>query len=167
MRGAGGREAAGSLRYSTNEEHEADDAMNARNGLGAAALLLWSQWAGADADAFGAMPGLWKIQYNLEAGQGGKAPEPEWRCVDETADPWVGYADLPAARVSCKAAHYERTLTSLKWKVACGATPSEGALVFDSPRHYSGSISRVGGDGVRRRLHVEGERRAACTSPAD
>jgi hypothetical protein len=121
------------------------------------------------ADEFGAMPGLWKSVYTLASDAAGNAPPPRWHCVDEAADPWVAYAQLPAERPLCKSARYERTLSSIKWKVACGAAPSEGALVFDSPKHYSGTISTGGAKGGAPRitLRVEGERRAACTSPSD
>jgi hypothetical protein len=130
-----------------------------------AALLAIA--AAARADEFGAMPGLWKTTYSLAAS--GTPPPPRWHCVDEEVDPWSAYAQLPAVRPLCKSARYERTLSSLKWKVACGAAPSEGELVFDSPRHYSGSITSGGAKGgaPRSTVHVEGERRAACTSPSD
>ncbi|MDB5975109.1 MAG: hypothetical protein JWR07_1869 [Nevskia sp.] len=132
------------------------------------ALALLAACGAVRADEFGAMPGLWKTIYSLEAGKTGTAPPLRWHCVDEAADPWQAYAELDTSLHACKSATYERSLSALKWHMACGATPSEGSLVFDSPKHYSGTITTLGGKGApRRTLHVEGERKAACTSPSD
>lgn len=135
----------------------------------AGALLLLSRIAAAQADDFGAMPGLWKTTYSLEPGSAGTKPPLQWHCVDEEADPWQAFAQLDAHAPACKSATYERTVSSLKWHRACGAGPSEGSLVFDSPKHYSGTITARGGKAKAppSSLRVEGERVAACTSPSD
>jgi hypothetical protein len=141
--------------------------------VAAAAALLWCGAAGAD--QFGAMPGLWKTLYELQPPDPkAAAPAPRYHCVDENADPWQDYAQLQEPKgYSCKRIAYERTLSSLKWKLACTGPSnftSEGALVFDSPKHYSGSVTL---DGTlqnypwQTRLKVEGSRVAACTSPSD
>jgi hypothetical protein len=46
----------------------------------------------------------------------------------------------------------------------------QGAIVFDSASHYTGSIVELRRDHGRtreRRARIEGWHRAACTSPAD
>ena len=136
----------------------------------AAALLLCGA---AGADQFGAMPGLWKTTYE---GLDAKAPTPapHWHCADEKSDPWLEYAQLQEPKgYSCKRVSYERTLSTLKWKLACAGPSSftsEGSLVFDSPKHYSGTVSLDGSlqdYPWQTRLKVEGNRVAACTSPSD
>lgn len=135
----------------------------------AGALLLLSGIAAVQADDFGAMPGLWKTTYSLEPGSAGTVPQLQWHCVDEAADPWQAFAQLDARAPACKSATYERTVSSLKWHRACGTAPSEGSLVFDSPKHYIGTVTLLGGKGraPNNSLRVEGERVAACTSPSD
>jgi hypothetical protein len=140
--------------------------------LGVAALLLCGA---AGADQFGAMPGLWKTTFeDLDAKAPAAAPQPRWHCADEQADPWLEYAQLREPKgYSCKRVSFERTLSTLKWKLACegpSSYTSEGSLVFDSPKHYSGTVT-LGGMlqeyPWQTRLKVEGNRVAACTSPSD
>ena len=136
------------------------------------ALLLLCGAAGAD--QFGAMPGLWKSTYQVEGGSGDKAPEPRWHCVVEDADPWEAYAQLRQPQgYSCKRIAFERSVSSLKWRWECGGPQpfsSEGSIVFDTPKHYSGSVTLSGSlldYPLHTRLKVEGSRLAACTSPSD
>ena len=137
--------------------------------------------AAAQADEFLAMPGLWKTTYELE-GVSAEPHEPKvvWHCVDEQADPWVSFAqlqDLPG--MTCSRSSLQRNSTSLKWKTQChgpgpdaGADVIEaaGAVVFDSPQHYTGWVKfsgRLMGYPVRSGSKIEGQRKAACTSPSD
>jgi hypothetical protein len=100
--------------------------------------------------------------------------------VDEAADPWVSFAqlhDLPG--MACTRPMLEYKSTALKWKTTChGPGPadtadvieSEGAVVFDSPQHYTGWVKFSGtllGYPLQSSSKVEGSRHAACTSPSD
>jgi hypothetical protein len=140
---------------------------------GAAALLLVC--AAASADEFLALPGLWKTTFEVRgAPTDSHEPKVLWHCVYEDADPWSSFAqlqDLPG--LACTRPSLERTSTSLKWRTECrGATliVSEGAVVFDSPQHYKGWV-RFSGTvmdyPIQSVTDIEGERAAACTSPAD
>ena len=137
--------------------------------------------AAAQADEFLAMPGLWKTTYELE-GAGPEPHEPKvvWHCVDEEADPWVAFAqlqDLPG--MTCSRSSLQRNSTSLKWKNQCrGPGPDtvadvievSGAIVFDSPQHYTGWVRFSGklmGYPLSSGSKVDGIRKAACTSPSD
>jgi hypothetical protein len=134
------------------------------------------------ADEFLALPGLWKTTYEIQDGASGGGAEKKvvWRCVDEAGDPWVSFAqlrDLPG--MTCARLSLQFQSTSLKWKTECrGARTadsadvirSEGAIVFDSPTHYTGWVRFSGtlmGYPVESRSSMEGSREAACTSPAD
>ena len=125
----------------------------------------------AGADPFGAMPGLWKNTYQVEGA--GEQP-PRWHCVVEDANPWEAYAQIRQPKgYACKRTAFERTLTALSWRWECsGPEPfvSEGSLVFDSPKHYSGTVTLSGSlldYPLHSRMKVEGTRLAACTSPSD
>jgi hypothetical protein len=103
-----------------------------------------------------------------------------WHCVVEQADPWASFAqlqDLPG--MTCSRGSLQRNSTSLKWKTQCrGPGPdavadvieASGAIVFDSPQHYTGWVKFSGtlmGYPLQSGSKVEGSRKAACTSPAD
>ena len=66
----------------------------------------------------------------------------------------------------------ERTATTLSWTVECKGTAAlvgSGHIVFDSAAHYRGEIELSGtfmGYPVSNRISVQGQRYAACTSPA-
>ena len=123
----------------------------------------------ADPGDFQAMPGLWKIVSSIVShGQIVGQPKTTWHCVDEGADPWVAFAtiDVPN-QTACQRSDQHRRSTALDWSLSCpGATPAagKGRVDFDSPEHYTASITmKDQGEVVR----VEGKRYAACTSPSD
>ena len=139
-------------------------------------LLLSSAIGVAHADSFGAMPGLWSTTYQVQ--QDAAPPpadaQPRWHCVDEAADPWLEFAQLRVPKgYSCKRVSFDRSVSSLKWRLECSGPSSfvnEGSLVFDTPKHYSGEV-RLSGSlmdyPVQTRIKLEGNRKAACTSPSD
>jgi len=119
----------------------------------------------ADPGDFGAMPGLWKIQVRHVANGKVGAPEVQWHCVDEGADPWTTFAAWTPAEGECTATDQHRRSTSLAWKLSCKAVPGATAHVdFDSAKHYTGSVTVEGRGEI---TQVEGDRYAACTSPQD
>jgi hypothetical protein len=132
--------------------------------------------ATARADGFLAMPGLWRITYEVEAA----GPRVVWHCVDEKSDPWIAFAqlqDLPG--MTCAKTQQDRKSTSLNWKMRCqGPGPDavadvleiSGTILFDSPQHYNGWVRFSGtllGYPVDSRSKIDGSRKAACTSPSD
>lgn len=136
------------------------------------ALLLFAALPGLHADPgdFAGMPGLWMT--SLHRFHGGKEtgkPEVIWHCVDEDADPWENFANLPVPgheKQQCERSAEQRTNVSLAWTLSCpGPKPAQGngRVDFDSAKHYTARVELNGGD----RLEVEGIRRAACTSPKD
>ena len=119
----------------------------------------------ADAGDFGAMPGWWKILVRHVAHGKAGAPEVQWHCVDEGADPWTTFAAWTPAQGECTSTDQHRGSTSLAWKLTCKtAAPASAHVDFDSAKHYTGSVTAEGGGEVTR---VEGDRYAACTSPED
>jgi hypothetical protein len=135
--------------------------------------------AAAPAGEFLALPGLWKTTYEVE-GAGPGEPKVVWHCVDEDADPWVAFAqlqDLPG--MICSRSSLQRNSASLKWSTQCRGPGPEtaadvvettGAIVFDSPQHYTGWVKLSGtlmGYPLQSGSKIEGSRKAACTSPSD
>ncbi|MEX1828170.1 DUF3617 domain-containing protein [Luteibacter sp. CQ10] len=119
----------------------------------------------ADPGDFGAMPGLWKILVRHVSNGKAGAPEVQWHCVDEGADPWTTFAAWTPAEGECAATDQQRRSTSLAWKLTCKGAPAASARVdFDSAKHYTGSVTVEGRGEV---TQVEGQRYAACTSPQD
>jgi hypothetical protein len=145
-----------------------------RPSLAARSLALGLMAAGAlcvtpshaDPGDFAAMPGLWKIVTTpIDHGRRGK-PVIEWRCVDEGADPWTAFAVVPLpALATCERSSQHRSSTDLAWAVSCGGnSQGRGRVGFDSAEHYTASIVLQDRGEI---VHVEGRRRAACTSPSD
>ncbi len=131
----------------------------------AVAVLLAAAIAGepghADPGDFQAMPGLWKIiTRTFDNGRPG-TPTVQWHCVDEGADPWVEFANMPVP-AQCKRSGEHRSSTALAWNLACPGA-GRGRVDFDSAEHYTASVNLQGHDAVQ----VEGRRYAACTSPSD
>jgi len=137
--------------------------------------------AAALADEFLALPGLWKTTYETEGSSPeSHAPKVVWHCVDEEADPWVAFAQLEdPPGMTCSRSSLQRNSTSLKWKTQCrGPGPdvvadvieASGAIMFDSPQHYTGWVKFSGtlmGYPLQSSSKIEGTRKAACTSPTD
>lgn len=116
------------------------------------------------ADEFAALPGLWKTTTR----SAGQAPQVRWHCVHEDSDPWVDFAELDGPPdESCKRNELERSATSLKWKLDCKGSASEGTVVFDSASHYRGIMQLAHAGEKPRGIQVEGQRYAACTDPSD
>ncbi|RAO74447.1 DUF3617 domain-containing protein [Dyella jiangningensis] len=121
----------------------------------------------ADPGDFQAMTGLWKIVTRvMEHGHLG-APRERWHCVDEGPDPWAEFAALPVpGHTQCERSSQHRSSTALSWTASCAGLAAPGArgrVDFDSPEHYTASVSVAG----RQVVQVEGRRYAACTSPKD
>ena len=132
------------------------------------AAALGSTATLADPGDFQAMPGLWKVITSIvNHGQTGQ-PTTTWHCVDEGADPWVEFANIDVPnQTKCLRGDQHRRSTALDWSLSCpGATSAtgKGRVDFDSPEHYTASITMKDQDEV---VRVEGKRYAACTSPSD
>ena len=139
--------------------------------FGLPALLLLGAIAGAVTQAdpadFQAMPGLWRVVLRVVSNGHAGPPKVEWRCVNEGDDPWARFADLPTPAPQCQRSDPHRSSTTLDWTLSCTgmpATSGRGRVEFDTPEHYTASISLQGHGEV---LQVEGVRRAACTGPSD
>jgi len=121
----------------------------------------------ADPADFQAMPGLWRIVLrDVSHGHAGP-PRVEWHCVNEGDDPWARFAALPMPAPQCRRSDPHRSSTTLDWTLSCAGLPTpsgRGRVDFDTPEHYTASVSLQGRGEV---LRVEGVRRAACTGPSD
>jgi hypothetical protein len=124
-------------------------------------------------DEFKAMQGLWKTTLLRSNSASQTSPSVNWRCVDEGSDPWTNFAFLIPLDKSCKRTYSYRTSTSLKWRLDCtglSTITDEGSIVFSAADHYTGKIQLRGtllGYPIDQAIMVEGQRRAACTSPQD
>jgi len=140
-----------------------------RFGLCAVLLLGAASIAASRADPadFQAMPGLWRIVSRVVSRGHAGLPRVEWRCVNEGDDPWARFAALPMPAPQCHRGDPHRSSTTLDWALSCVGMPTpsgHGRVVFDTPEHYTASVSLQGRGEV---LRVEGVRRAACTGPSD
>ena len=121
----------------------------------------------ADPGDFKAMPGLWKIVLHAFDHGHALAEQVQWHCVDESPDPWMEFGNLPVpGHDRCERGSQHRSSTALAWTLSCpglAATGGRARVDFDSPEHYTASVS-VRGERV---VQVEGRRFAACTSPKD
>ncbi|WP_266158632.1 DUF3617 domain-containing protein [Dyella silvatica] len=131
------------------------------------AFGLSSSLGHADPGDFKAMPGLWKtVTRIVKQGQAGP-PSTQWHCEAEDMDPWTAFADIAVPDRSCQRSDQHRSSTALSWTLSCpGAMPisGKGQVDFDSPEHYTASITLQDRGEV---LRIEGSRHAACTSPSD
>jgi Protein of unknown function (DUF3617) len=145
--------------------------------LSVLAILLLANVAGtAEHEELQATPGLWKITYRVRID--GK-PDPailKWRCVseEEMEDPALVFARPALVQGTCTRTSYRQTATAINWKYHCVSGPAnlntEGAINFDTHLHYTGHLRINGvvmGYPVQNVIAVEGEHRAACTSPED
>lgn len=134
-------------------------------------VLLAAALAGepsrADPGDFQAMPGLWKIVTRTSDHGRLGPPRVTWHCVDEGPDPWAEFANLPLpGQGPCERTNSQRSSTTLAWSLSCQGMAADavtGRVGFDSPEHYTASLSVQGTVLVQ----VEGQRYAACTSPKD
>jgi hypothetical protein len=136
--------------------------------IGAAVLTL--SWNGT-ADEFMAMPGFWKVTTKTTPTDIARI---KWICVGEAADPWVSFAHLRLLpQLSCKRNGFERTSSTLKWRLDCTGPftlTNDGSPVFDTAEHFSGQVNLSGAImdyPFDQAIKVEGQRVAACTTPAD
>ncbi|HKR76185.1 MAG TPA: DUF3617 family protein [Rhodanobacter sp.] len=121
----------------------------------------------ADPADFQAMPGLWRIVTRVVSHGHAGPPRVEWRCVNEGDDPWARFAALPMPAPQCRRGDQHRSSTTLDWTLSCAGMPTpsgQGRVAFDTPEHYTASVSLQGRGEV---LRSEGVRRAACTGPSD
>ncbi|MEW9622892.1 DUF3617 domain-containing protein [Rhodanobacter geophilus] len=121
----------------------------------------------ADPADFQAMPGLWRVVLRVVSNGHAGPARVEWHCVNEGDDPWARFAALPMPAPQCRRSDQHRSSTALDWTLSCAGMPvpsGRGRVEFDTPEHYTASISLQGRGEV---LQVEGVRRAACTGPSD
>jgi Protein of unknown function (DUF3617). len=140
-----------------------------RFGLSAILLLGVACVAAIRADPadFQAMPGLWRIVLREVSHGHAGPPRVEWHCVNEGDDPWARFAALPMPAPQCRRTDEHRSSSTLDWTLSCAGLPTpsgRGRVDFDTPEHYTASVSLQGRGEV---LRVEGVRRAACTGPSD
>lgn len=141
--------------------------------LGALLLLVSIPGRPNAENDFMGMPGLWKTTFrNKDTAK--PSTQTLWHCVDESADPWISFAQLQAPEhESCVRKSYTRTATFLKWQLDCTGpftATNEGSINFDAATHYTGTIHLRGtfmGYPTNDVIAVEGTRAAACTSPSD
>ena len=112
---------------------------------------------------------------------GTRTPRVLWHCVDEETDPWVSFASIarPAGYdlhpiVPATNEHLAQmarpSVSGPGASASADVVNSEGAIVFDSPQHYTGWVKFSGvlmGYPLESVSDIEGTRRAACTSPED
>jgi hypothetical protein len=118
----------------------------------------------AEGDVDLAMPGLWKNDITLVAHAHKTKPTVRWHCMLDDDDPGMEFAtQLSIPGRKCKAGDAQHGEKGLSWSLTCGHLTATAQLTFDSNEHYTGSIVSKN----REIVHLEGQRRAACTDPSD
>jgi hypothetical protein len=139
-------------------------------------LTLGVTASAGESNELRASPGLWKTVYRTQVGGLSDPATFKWRCISEEQmdDPATAFAKPATVPGSCTRTGYTQTKTSINWQYHCvsGATilDSRGAIKFDTPLHYTGAVKVSGvvmGYPIEEVVAVEGEHRAACTSPED
>lgn len=141
-----------------------------------AILLITHATVFAEHQDLKATPGLWKITYRTRIGG---EPDPvilKWRCVSEEQmdDPASVFGRPMAGHGSCKKTSYTQASTTISWKYHCmdqsTILDTKGTITFATPLHYTGEITINGvvmGYPIEHVVAVEGDHRAACTSPEE
>ena len=97
-----------------------------------------------------ARPGLWQLtsEANAKHGGGPAASTTSNRCIkpaDVVANHWVSLLDTAAADGTCSRIDFNTSSNTIHWKFACNGQvqlTTEGSVRFDSPEHYTGTLSR-------------------------
>ena len=125
----------------------------------------------AQAGSLKAQPGQWKV--TVTTNQNGQASPPQTRTNCVTQDQIDNFATTLSkpgggAPPNCKQADFRETANSVNWKYECTGQftmTNEGALKFDSPTHYAGTVKTTGnimGHPMNTVTTMEGTRVGEC-----
>ena len=125
-----------------------------------------------------AKSGLWKT-INQSASNGQQQPAvTAAHCIKPqniSAHNWVFLLDAAADDATCTRMAFNSSSNTIAWKFACrGQSPrtTQGSIKFDTPQHYSGTVSIKGGATANNPssgdvLHTEGTWVGACIGTAN
>ncbi len=132
--------------------------------------------SGARADGLNAKPGLWKTTVESE-NNGAKQPTRSGtRCIkpeDIQAANRGFMLDPNVPNNPCKRTDFHSSSTSIEWKYECTGQlvmTSTGSIKFDTPEHYTGTVSMKGtvmGNPIDNVLHMNGQWVGACAGGAN
>jgi len=128
----------------------------------------------ARATEFIAEPGMWRGTTTIERDGRKMPPQTHDHCVTakEMDDEMKKLSQGPinsSPEETCKKVKFEQTYKSIKWRVECTgrmAMNGDGSIMFDSGRHYTGTVTMTGnmmGRPINNIIHLEGQRISACT----
>jgi Protein of unknown function (DUF3617) len=142
--------------------------------IAAALAVTFGLSVTARAADFIAEPGLWRGTVIVER-DGQKMPAKiHDHCVTpkEMDDSLKNLAQGPIRNTpeeTCKKTKFEQTKSTLNWRIECTGKMTmngDGAIAFDSPQHYTGTVTMTGnmmGHPINNVVHLEGQRISACT----
>jgi Protein of unknown function (DUF3617) len=143
-----------------------------RNVAAAAALLAaLAIVPSARADGLNAKPGLWKTTIEAESNGTKQPPRSGERCIkpEDIQQANRGFLLDPAAPNNpCKRTDFHSSATSIDWKYECTGQvtmTSQGSIKFDTPQHYTGTVSMKGtvmGNAINNVMHMDGKWVGAC-----
>jgi hypothetical protein len=137
-----------------------------------AALSITSS---ARADSLNAKPGLWTTTVQSTSNGRSQPPRTGSRCIrpDDIQAANRGFMlDPNAPNNPCKRTDFHATSTSIDWKYECSgqiAMISVGLIKFDSPEHYTGTVTMKGtvmGNPIDNMIRMDGKWVGACTGGA-
>lgn len=120
----------------------------------------------ADAADFQGMPGMWKVNYQIQRPGHSTRSGSYWFCADDGSDPMDTFAviALPVLE-NCSRASTRRSTTALAWQLSCdGGSKGRGHISFDTAEHYLGGVVLPA---RHEAIQLEARHYAACTGPSD
>ncbi len=142
---------------------------------GAAALLAWLA-AGClmprSAMADGIAPGEWKLTETIIMNGNRTPAQTRTRCLspEQAGDTAATFSpEYRTVNSGCERVEFSSSATALRWRMRCTGQMDmdvAGDFVFDTPRHYTGTIVSKGAMGgrefVNTTVSIEGEHVGDC-----
>ncbi|AFC85005.1 hypothetical protein [Frateuria aurantia] len=120
----------------------------------------------ADAADFQGMPGMWKVNYQIQRPGHSIRSGSYWFCADDGSDPMDTFAVIALPELeNCSRASSRRSTTALAWQLSCeGGRKGRGYISFDNAEHYLGGVALPA---RHEAIQLEARHYAACTGPSD
>ena len=141
-------------------------------GLIGMALLAALCVKASDAAADGIAPGEWKLTETIVMNGNRTAPQTRTRCLspEQAGDTAATFSpEYRTVNSGCERVEFSSSATALRWRMRCTGQMDmdvSGDFTFDTPKHYSATITSKGAMGgrefVNSSVFIEGEYIGEC-----
>jgi len=141
-------------------------------GLIGMALLAALCVKASDAAADGIAPGEWKLTETIVMNGNRTAPQTRTRCLspEQAGDTAATFSpEYRTVNSGCERVEFSSSATALRWRMRCTGQMDmdvSGDFTFDTPKHYSATITSKGAMGgrefVNSSVFIEGEHIGEC-----